>query len=736
MLTFLRRTVMCKKMVFLVLAMAFCLGSSVQAATIVWISGTHDYDADGVLDDYMWVDLLVAQGYTVDYQPGNWATLDDGKIAAMNDADLVIISRCTASGDYATDAAELNQWDSITTPMILNSSHLTRSSRWKWLDTEGTSAGTPMMQVVDAGHPIFAGVALDAGNQVEMIAGDNSSFPQTADVGNGMVVATRADNGEIWIAEWEPGVEYYAGAAQAPAGPRMFMVAGTQEAAGGPNWGEMNLTNEGIKIFLNAIQYMLGGARVDSSNPDPKDGAMIADTWVTLSWSPGDFAVSHDVYIGDNLDNVNEGLADTFQLNQADTSLIVGFPGFPYPEGLVPGTTYYWRIDEVNEADPNSPWKGDIWSFSVPPKTAYFPDPIDGAEFVDLDATLSWTQGFGAKLHTVYIGDSFEDVNNATGGAPRGVAIYKPASPLDPEKVYYWRVDEFDVAATHKGNIWSFTTPGAVGNPQPANGAVDVPMISTLSWTPADNAASSELYFGADADAVENATTASPEYMGNKALGSESYDPGKLAMSATYYWRVDAVYPDKTVKGLPWSFTAADFLLVDDFETYNDIDPPDPNSNRIFDKWLDGFGTTTNGALIGNDLPPYAGQSIVHGAAQSMPYFYDNNLKTSQATLTLVYPRDWTAEGTTKLSLWFRGDTNNAAERMYVALNGTAVVYHADAAAAQARSWTEWVIPLQAFADLGVNLSNVNTISIGSGDKNNVSAGGSGTVHFDDIRLY
>jgi hypothetical protein len=79
-----------------------------------------------------------------------------------------------------------------------------------------------------------------------------------------------------------------------------------------------------------------------------------------------------------------------------------------------------------------------------------------------------------------------------------------------------------------------------VGNSQPANGAVDVPMITTLSWTPADNAASSDLYFGADADAVKNATAASPEYIGNKALGSESYDPGKLALDAAYYWRVDA----------------------------------------------------------------------------------------------------------------------------------------------------------------------------------------------------
>ncbi|HUV63700.1 MAG TPA: hypothetical protein VMW24_07365 [Sedimentisphaerales bacterium] len=39
-------------------------------------------------------------------------------------------------------------------------------------------------------------------------------------------------------------------------------------------------------------------------------------------------------------------------------------PGGPYPSGLVAGTTYYWRIDEVNDADPNSPWKGPVWSFS------------------------------------------------------------------------------------------------------------------------------------------------------------------------------------------------------------------------------------------------------------------------------------------------------------------------------------------------------------------------------------
>jgi hypothetical protein len=440
------------------------------------------------------------------------------------------------------------------------------------------------------------------------------------------------------------------------------------------------------------------------------------------------------LYFGTSFDDVNNNAEETFVGNPATTSQVVGFVGFPAPDGLIPDTTYYWRVDEVNEAEPNSPWVGDIWSVSIAPKTAYSPDPIDGAEFVDLDATLSWTPGFGAKLHSVYLGDNYEDVDNATGGSQRGVANYRPASPLEAEKVYYWRVDEFDAFETHKGGIWAFTTPGAVGNPQPANGDEDVHILTTLAWTPADSAASSDLYFGTDADAVRNAATASPEYAGNKALGSESHDPGKLALGASYHWRVDAVYPDKTVKGLLWSFTTADFIVVDDFESYDDVDPlpGELGTNRIFDKWIDGFGTTTNGALVGNDMPPYAERTIVHGGAQAMNYRYDNAGKTSEATLTLVWPRDWTAEGVAKLSLWVRGDSANAADRIYVALNGTAVVYHDDPAATQLSGWTEWVIDLAAF---GVDLTNVNTITIGIGTQNSPAAGGTGTMYFDDIRL-
>jgi len=491
-------------------------------------------------------------------------------------------------------------------------------------------------------------------------------------------------------------------------------------------------------IMTDGLKAVTGGQPL-ASRPDPADGGLHTDTWVTLSWKAGDFAVSHDVYLGETSDSVDNATVDSpeFRGNQASTYYVAGFPGFAFPEGLVPGMTYYWRIDEVNDASPDSPWKGDVWSFMIPPKTAYNPDPADGAEGVASTASLKWTAGYGAKVHTVYFGDDFETVSNAAGGLPQGTTTYKPAY-IAPEKVYYWRVDEFDGLETYKGDVWGFSTPGAADSPQPANGATAVPMTTTLSWSPAATAVSHDIYFGTDKDTVKNATIASPEYKGNKALGAETYDPGKLALAATCYWRVDAVYSAGPVKGLVWSFTTGNFLLVDDFESYNDIDPPDPNSNRIFDVWIDGFGTTDNGALVGNDMPPYAEQTVVHGGAQSLIYRYDNTGKTSEATVTLVYPRDWTEENVTKLSLWFRGGTANSAEKMYIALNGNAVVYHDNAAATQKGGWNHWVIDLQAFADLGVNLTNVNTMTIGIGTKGPGApgaAGGTGTMYFDDIRL-
>jgi hypothetical protein len=493
-----------------------------------------------------------------------------------------------------------------------------------------------------------------------------------------------------------------------------------------------------VRVYKRAlidteILGVMSGGGADyplASGPVPKDGVYHMDTWVNLSWRAGDFAVSHDVYLGDNFDDVSTGTESTFQGNQTSTFLVAGFPGFAYPDGLIPGKTYYWRVDEVNDAEPNSPWKGDVWSFTIPPKTAYAPDPIDAAEQVDLDVELSWTPGFGAKLHTVYFGDNFYDVNNASGGLPQGAATYTPEL-LELAKTYYWRVDEFDAVDTYKGAVWSFLTQGVVESPDPAKGAVDVTQTPILTWVPGVFGASHEVYFGTDASSLE--------LKGSGNLGSESFDPGQLEWNTTYYWRIDeanSANADSPWTGPVWNFTTANFLIVDDFESYNDLEPDDPASNRIFNAWIDGYDDPANGSLIGYETPPFAEQTIVHSGNQSMPLYYDNSVGYSEATLTLTYPRDWTEKGVNTLTIWFIGDAANAAETLYVALNGNAIVTNDNPDAALTRSWTAWNIDLQAFADQGVNLTNVDTISLGLGNNNNPQAGGSGTMYFDDIRLY
>jgi hypothetical protein len=717
---------------------------------------------------------------------------------------------------------------------------------------------------------------------------------------------------------------------------------------------DRSLSDEEVTEAMNQRALSFTKARA----PSPEDGALHMSNWVNLSWLPGDSAVSHDVYVGESFDDVEAGTADTFRGNQTDAFIVIGFPGFLYPDGLVEGTTYYWRIDEVNPADPNSPWTGDVWSFTVPSKRAYDPSPPDNAMYVVLNPTLTWTPGMGGALHHVYMGENLADVEAGAGDTykgPTGTVGYE-AGPLEKDKTYYWRVDEFDGVATNTGEVWSFRTipeipigdpdltgwwkmdeghgatafdfsghgndgvfqgdaqwsagydggaidlggsenvyaeaaqlstgaftvafwfrpaeslnandprqdfiywqagsrphftfnrsgdgeigfwpnvggdfdgpvtttrawaagrwyhiagtfdgssfniyvngvlestvlhPGAhadasgmligartnsrnyftgemddvrlyskalteaeIGlamrvdpliawNPSPDSGAT--PYIKDaipLTWSPGEEAAQHDVYFGAARESVENAdaTDTTGAYRGRQNSTSYSPSEGLEWGGGPYYWRVDQINTDgTTTNGRIWSFSVADYITVDDFESYDDIDPlpGEAGANRIFDVWMDGFGTTTNGALVGNDFPPYAEQTVVHEGAQSMIYRYDNNMKTSEATLTLADRNDWTEEGVTKLLIWFRGLAANSPERMYVVLNGNAVVYHPEMDATQRGvwTWTEWVIDLKEFADQGVDLTNVSTITIGIGTSNTPAAGGAGEMYFDDIRL-
>ncbi len=249
---------------------------------VVWVTETRDIDSDGIQDDQDWVDLLVANGYYVMAEPDRYLTLGDQKdvndandyLGELNAADLVVISRSSSSGNYANDANEIANWNSVMTPMICLSAYHVRSSKLVWVDSTSIANDNlmPMMQVTDANHPLFEGVTLEEGGYITLvdtlIFGEDyqgTTFLAATDMGNATVLGTHLMT-YPWIAEWTPGDEYYDGAGQMAGGKRMMFMAGTQETKTDPIYypqGAMNLTDTGVQVFLNAVEYMIGFNPVD-----------------------------------------------------------------------------------------------------------------------------------------------------------------------------------------------------------------------------------------------------------------------------------------------------------------------------------------------------------------------------------------------------------------------------------------------------------------------------------------
>ena len=310
---------------------------------------------------------------------------------------------------------------------------------------------------------------------------------------------------------------------------------------------------------------------------------------------------------------------------------------------------------------------------------------------------------------------------------------------LDDFRIYNRVLTEDEIANVSRGY------PLLAGNPVPVNGSIaDIVSAATLSWSPGDNAIQHDVYIGTDSDAVENADISTADiYRGRQDVNSYTL-PETLEWNQTYYWRIDEYNNDGTIgKGRLWTFTINDYLIVEEFEAYNDINEQEEGSNRIYMTWSDGYANpNVNGSTIGYPNPVFADGEhfvevdIVHGGNQSGPLLYDNSTASySEITVNpgdLTVGSDWTVGGVQILTLWFYGDPNNAAtEQLYVKINNTKVPYDGDAANLAAGEWIQWDIDLSA---VNTNLTNVTLFGIGL-DKTGAT-GSSGILFIDDIRLY
>ncbi len=529
---------------------------------------------------------------------------------------------------------------------------------------------------------------------------------------------------------------------------------------------------------------------------NPEHGQIDVPREVVLIWEPGEFANTHDVYFGTDFDDVNDAtIADprgvTISQGQNENTFNTGRMEF--------GQTYFWRVDEVNDAHPDSPWKGDVWSFttepvayplamahitatasgmknanenptntidgsgldendihSTSPNTMWLSDistpgetwiRYDFDQLYKLHQVLVWNHnsdledvvGFGIKealIETSQDGETWETVGTIE------LAQAAQQAPIDLQDIIARNVRI--TAMSNWGGIFQqyglsevrfLYIPVRAREPQPDSGATGVNLDVTLSWRAGREAAGHDVYLNTDSQAVIDGTA--PVVTVNEA----SYGPLSLDLGKTYYWRVDEVNDAETPttwQGNIWNFSSRDYLVVDDFEDYNDY-PPD----RIFDKWTDGWGIATNGSTIGYPEPIFVQDehfletTIVHSGSQSAPFSYDNSVASlSEVTVNLSdlpIGTDWSTGAAETLVLWFYGDANNATtENMYVKINGsTPVEYDGDSNNIARRRWTQWNIDL---ASLNVDISDVTSLSIGF--ERTGAAGGSGTILLDDIRLY
>ncbi len=445
-----------------------------------------------------------------------------------------------------------------------------------------------------------------------------------------------------------------------------------------------------------------------ADDPYPEDGStdIIRDT--ILSWSPGQYAGTHNVYFGESFEDVNNMTTPTVSNHDANSF---------DPERLEFGTTYFWRVDEVNATPDKTVYRGDVWSFEVEPYSIQIPGSeilatassssnafstpektVDGSGLADNDTHNiktedMWFTAMGdsapwiqyefdtvKKLDTMKVWNSNSSAEGFLGYGVNGVlieyskdgeswAILEDVNELSraPGLPTYDQYDKIalnglaakmvrlNIQSNFGGFLKSYSLsevqftmiPAAARTPIPASGAKNILPNDMVSWRAGREAAQSTVYVSTDPNEVTDSLA--PSGMSN----TNSLDLGvfDLQMGETYYWRVDEINEAETESvwtGPVWSFSTVAALVVEDFESYGN-DSPD----RPFQTWLDGFGYSADEFFAVGYSGNGTGAGIGHDIWTASSLHYDGNIMETTNTLS----------GSNQSMPFYYGNTGNVASQ-------------------------------------------------------------------------
>jgi hypothetical protein len=480
-----------------------------------------------------------------------------------------------------------------------------------------------------------------------------------------------------------------------------------------------------------------------ASVANPADGQTEVDRDVVLSWLPAETAVLHDVYFGADFNDVNDAdPADTTGIyrGRQDTA-------FYNPDEILQWeTTYYWRIDEVNDTNPNSPWIGSVWSFAV--GNYLVVDDFEDYNYADNPIWLSWRDGLGYGAPD----EPNSYAGNGTGSLIGEDETWPSFEPIfvhsgeqsmrylyDNNKEGYAKYSEAERTLSHlrdwteedvvELSLWFIGRPAYMGSfTEGPSGTYTMTGSGTDIWGGYD-----ELHFAFKMLSGSGSIIAKVESIDNTndwakagVMIREILDEGsKHAMMAVtpgngvwFGWRNEEGKDSFSQKQT--GITAPHWVKLErdisgNFRAYH-------SSNGS--TWQ-ALGAAQN---IQMNRDVYIGFALTS---------HDTDLTCeavfSDVSITGTAGQQWTNQDI--------GIESNDPEPMYVAISNIdsepAVVYNENPNAATIDIWTEWRIPLQTFADEGIDLTDVDRIAIGFGTKGNMAIpGGSGKMFIDDIRLY